>query len=451
MAAELTYPQHLRALLVLGLPLIGSNLAQFAISLTDAVMLGWYDVEALAGQVLGSTVFFILFLFGSGFALAVMPMIATAAASGEERQVRRVTRMGLWQAAAFGVLTLPVFLASGPLLRAAGQADSAAQLAHQYLVINGWAMVPALIVMVLKSYLAALERTRVVLWVTLGAVGVNILVNYALIFGNWNAPELGIRGAAIASLVVHIASMLALVAYAAWATPEHTIFQRLWRPDWEAAVQVFRLGWPIGLTSLAEVGLFGAASLMMGWLGTLPLAAHGIALQIASATFMAHLGLSSAVTVLAGKALGQRNEANLRRTAIVGITLSMSLAGATMVLFFAMPETLIGLFLDPADPARSDVMAIAVGLLAAAAVFQVADSAQVMALGLLRGVQDTRVPMVMAGISYWLVGMPVAYALGFVLDMGGVGIWLGLAAGLALAGVLMMTRFWRGRARLARS
>ncbi|MBN2905754.1 MAG: MATE family efflux transporter [Rhodobacteraceae bacterium] len=439
----MSYAAHLRATLVLGLPLIGSHLAQFAISLSDAVMLGRYGIEALAGEVLGGSLFFVLFIMGSGFAWAVMPMVATAAAAGEEAQVRRVTRMALWISVGFGVLTMPLFLVSERIFLGLGQTPEVSRIAQQYLTINGLSMVPALVVMVLKSYLAALERTRVVLWVTLGAVAVNVLGNYALIFGNWGAPEMGVRGAALSSVLVQVVSMGLLVAYAIRATPEHALFQRLWRPDREAFGRVFRLGWPIGLTSLSEVGLFAGSSVMMGWLGTLPLAAHGIALQISAATFMVHMGLSNAATIRAGRALGVGDRVALRRGAVVAIGLSMTMALATIVLFLGVPGPLISLFLDPAEPDRAAVIAIGTGLLAAAALFQFADGAQVMALGLLRGVQDTRVPMVMAGISYWLVGFPVGYGLAFGLGWGGIGVWLGLASGLALAGVLMMTRFWK--------
>jgi len=437
------YAAHLRATLALGLPLIGSHLAQFAISLTDAMMLGWYDVASLAGEVLGTSLFFVLFIMGSGFAWAVMPMVATAAAADEEVQVRRVTRMGLWISGGFGFLTLPLFLVSERLFLWSGQTPEAARLAHDYVAIAGFGIVPALLVMVLKGYFAALERTRVVLWVTVLAVAVNALGNYMLIFGHWGAPELGIRGAALSSIIVNLASMVALVAYAIRATPEHALFQRLWRPDWEAFGRVFRLGWPIGLTNLAEVGLFAASSVMMGWLGTLALAAHGIALQITSAVFMVHLGLSNAATIRAGRALGRGDRTGLRRGAGAALILSAGTVAATIVLFLALPGPLISLFLDPAAPDREFVIALGTGLLAAAALFQLADAAQVMALGLLRGVQDTRVPMFMAGISYWLVGMPVSLWLGFGLGWGGIGVWLGLACGLALAGILMMARFWR--------
>ena len=438
----MTASQHMRAIAVLGLPLILSHVAQFSISLTDALMLGWYDVTALAAQVLAGMVFFVLFLFGSGFAWAVMPMVAEAESAGQSQQVRRVTRMAMWLSILFGAVSMPLMIWSEPLLLALGQTEEIAREASRYLRVAGWGIFPALLVMVLKSYLAALERTQVVLWVTIGAVVVNVIVNYALIFGNWGAPEMGIVGAAWASVSVHFVSLLLLAIYAGVVTREHALFIRFWRPDWEAFGQVFRLGWPIGITTLAEVGLFAAASIMMGWLGTLPLAAHGIALQIASLVFMIHLGLGNVATVRAGRALGVQDWGGLRLGAKVVVTLSLGLAALTAVLFVVMPDVLMGLFLSPDEPDRPAVIAIGVVLLAAAALFQLADAAQVMALSLLRGVQDTRVPMIIATLSYWAVGMPVAYVMGFVFDWGGVGVWLGLAVGLALAGVFMMLRFW---------
>lgn len=442
-----TYRRHARAILGLGLPLIGSHVAQFAITLTDALMLGWYSVEALAAEVLGGTLFFVLFIMGSGFAWAVMPMVASAQAGGEEAQVRRVTRMGIWASLVFGFAVMPAMIWSAPLFTALGQEPSVSELAGTYLRIMGWGILPALLVMVLKSYLAALERTQVVLWVTVAAVGLNVAVNYVLIFGRLGFPEMGVRGAAVASLSVNFAALAALAVYAARATPEHALFQRLWRPDWEALGQVFRLGWPIGITNLAEVGLFAASTTMMGWLGTLPLAAHGIAMQVSSVTFMVHVGLSNAATVRAGQAYGRGDGQALRDGARVVIAMSLVFAALTVVLFLAAPEFLIGAFMNPAEPDRAGVIAVGVGLLAAAALFQLMDAGQVMALGLLRGVQDTRVPMIIAALSYWAIGVPVSYLMGFTLGLGGVGIWLGLAVGLAFAAIFMMARFWGWSAR----
>ncbi len=443
MRTQKPYLEHAKAALVLGLPLIGSHVAQVGISLTDSVMLGWYDIESLAAQVLGSTLFFVLFIMGSGFAFAVMPMVAQAEGAGNNTQVRRVTRMGLWASIMFAVLAMPLMLGGEGVLSLLGQTDVMAAQGGVYLQIASWGIFPALMVMVLKSFLAALERTQIVLWVTLGAVAANILVNYALIFGNWGAPELGIRGAAYASVIVQFISLVCLAAYVAMVAPEHALFQRFWRPDWAALGEVFRLGWPIGITNLAEVGLFAAASVMMGWLGTVELAAHGIALQISSLTFMVHLGLSNAATVRAGRALGRGDPVGLKLGAQTIVALSFFAAAVTVFFFLAIPEVLLGAFLAPDDPQRDIVIAAGVSLLAAAALFQLTDGAQVMALGLLRGVQDTRVPMVIAALSYWVVGVPCSYVLGFMLGWGGVGVWLGLALGLALAGVFMSLRFWR--------
>ncbi|SEP10182.1 multidrug resistance protein, MATE family [Salinihabitans flavidus] len=438
----MSYPDHARAIWRLGLPLVGGHLAQFAVGLTDTVMLGWYSVEALAAVVLGSGFFFVLFIFGSGFAIAVMPMVASADAAGDEVGLRRVTRMGLWLSVGFAFLALPLFWFSGALLLGLGQTPALAEVAQGYLRIAWLGLLPALLVMVLKSYLAALERTRVVFWVTVIGAVANGLANYALIFGNWGAPELGVTGAAIASIVVHAVSMAGVVLYAVLVLPEHEIFRRLWRPDWVELGRVFRLGVPIGITNLAEVGLFAASSIMVGWLGAVPLAAHGIALNLASVAFMVHLGLSNAATVRAGNAIGRRDAEHMARGARAIMAMSLLVALATVAVFVAVPEVLVGLFIAPDEPARAAILATGAAFMIVAALFQVVDGAQVMALGLLRGALDTRVPMVIAAISYWGLGVPSSYVLGFVFGLEGVGVWLGMVVGLSFAGVLLMWRFW---------
>lgn len=443
--APLTAADHARATLALGLPLIGSHVAQFALHVTDTIMLGWYGVLPLAAGVLGASTFFVVFVLGTGFAKAVMPLVAAALGRGDETQVRRDTRMGLWLSIAFGVLVYPLFWWAGPILRALGQAEDVSALAGGYLAVAGLGMVPALLVMVLKSYLAALGRTQVVLWVTVAAVPANAGLNWALIFGNWGAPELGVLGSAWATVAVQLLSLALLVAYAAWlpALRRFMLFSRFWRPDWGAMARVFRIGWPMGLTGLAESGLFHASALMMGWIGTAELAAHGIALEITALTFMVHVGLSNAATVRTGRFEGAGDAAALRRGAKVAIGLSLAFAAATVVLFLTLPAPMVALFLNPADPLAPQIIAFGTILLAMAALFQLADATQVMALGLLAGLRDTKVPMIMASVSYWLVGIPASYVLAFPMGLGGAGLWLGLVIGLSLAGALLMARFWR--------
>ena len=445
MADRMTYRAQARAVLGLGLPLIGSNLAQFSLNVTDTVMLGWYSVQALAAVTLGASTFFIIFIVGAGFAIAVMPMVAEAAAGDNAAEARRVTRMGLWLSILYAGAAMPLMWYSGPILRALGQQPQVAALTQDYLRIAGWGLMPALLVMVLKSFLAALERTRVVLMITLAGVLLNALIDWLLIFGQWGLPELGVRGAACATFGTQVLTVALTAAYASIQSElrPYQLFVRFWRADWPAFVQVFRLGWPIGLTSLAEGGLFNASALMMGWIGTVQLAAHGIALEIVALTFMVHLGLSNAATVRAGRARGARDARSLRDGAAVAIALSAVFALIAVAAILGLPHTLLGLFVNPDDPLKPQILAFGTRLLLVAALFQFADAAQVMALGLLRGVQDTRVPMIMAAVSYWLIGIPASYLLAFPLGFGGTGLWFGLFLGLCLAALLMMTRFWR--------
>jgi len=437
-----TYRDHSRAIWVLGVPLILSNLAQFAITITDTVMLGWYDVTALAAATIAGTLFFVIFIVGAGFALAVTPLVAAAAEEGDDVQARRVTRMGLWLSIFYGLaVTIPFFWAEDILI-AIGQDPDVSRLAELYLQIVIWQMIPALIVMTLKAFLAAMEHTAIILWSTFGTAILNGFINYALIFGNWGAPELGIRGAAVASLVVNLITVLILVAYIRRVLPQFELFKNFWRSDSEIIRRVFMLGWPIGLTALAEGGLFSASAVMMGWIGEIELAAHGVAIQLASLTFMVHIGFSQAATVRAGRALGRKDETSLRRGGITAIGMSALFAVITSLIFLTIPEALVSLFIDPGEPERANLLRIGASLVMVAALFQLVDGLQVLALGLLRGVQDTAVPMVMATVSYWVIGLPVSYLLAFSFGFGAVGLWLGLVIGLAIAAVLLSWRFW---------
>jgi MATE family multidrug resistance protein len=438
----MSYPAHAKAVAILGLPLVGGHLAQIAIGVTDTIMLGWYGVDALAAVTLAASYFFVLFLMGAGFAFAVMPMVATFDAEEDEVSIRRVTRMGLWLSIAYSVAIMPIMIWSESLFLFLGQEPTVAADAQQYLRIAGFGMFPWLVAMVIKSYLAALERTQVVFWIALLATVCNGLINYALIFGNWGAPEMGIQGAAIASVFTQLIGMLGVVVYAILVLPQHQLFVRFWRADWEMLMRVFRLGVPIGFTGLSETGLFTATAVMMGWLGTVPLAAHGIALQCAGITFMLHLGISNVATIRAGNAFGRGDREHLAKGAYVVFAMSLVAALLAVVGFLLWPEPLVLAFMQPSEPARDQILVIGVGLLAMAALFQLVDGAQVIALGLLRGVQDTKVPMYMAAFSYWGIGMPCSYIFGFVLGYEGIGVWMGLVVGLASAAILLSVRFW---------
>lgn len=444
LAQSNSWPAHFRATLALGLPLIGTQMAQMGINFIDTVMLGWLGAEALAASVLATTMFFVVLVGGFGLANAVMPLAAQAAGEDDIRSLRRSVRMGFWMVTIYGVLMMPLLWNAEVFLLAIGQKPELASMAQEYVRVVQWSLFPVLIISVLRSYLSALERMQIVLWITLVGVAVNAFLNYAFIFGNFGAPRMELAGAALASVCTNVIMASGLVFYCLRvpALREHEIFVRFWRPDWAAFRDVFRLGLPISLTILAEVGLFAVASVMMGWIGTIELAAHGIALQIASISFMIPLSFSQVGTVRLGRSIGRKDTLAMSRVGKVVLVLGVGFAMLSATVFILFPRPLIAMYLDQSNPDALLILTYGAPLLAVAAAFQIVDTLQVLGAGLLRAMKDTRVPMYIAIFSYWAVGVPSAYIFGFVLDFGGQGVWAGLATGLSVAAILMNWRYF---------
>jgi len=436
---------HIRATLLLGLPLVGAQLAQMLMGVTDTLMLGWLGTEALAASVLGTNILFVLMITGFGFGSAVSALAAGAEGAGDIRGVRRIVRMGLWVSLIYGVLVMPIMFFAEEILIAIGQKPTLAAVADDYLAIARWSLFPSMIIIVFRNFLSVLSRAGIVLIFTLGAAVLNAVLNYMLIFGNWGAPALGVEGAAWATLGSSMLSMALLVVYVIWhkVVRQYEVLVRFWRADWPAFGEVLVIGWPIGLTLLAEVGLFSFSAVMMGWFGTVPLAAHGIGLQLASISFMIPLGLSQAATVRVGIAAGRGDALGVHRAGRVILFIGGGAALFAAGLFVVFPAWLIGLFQDPANPDTAAVLAYGVPLLAVAGAFQLVDSLQVMVAGLLRGLKDTRVPMYFAMVSYWIIGVPCAYVLSQYTSLAGLGVWIGLAVGLTFAAILGLRRYAR--------
>ena len=400
-------------------------------------------MDELAASVLAHSLFFIILIVGSGFAITVMPMVASAAAIDDKTSVRRSVRMGLWISIIYSIFFIPILLFSENLFLILGQEEHLAKSAQTYLRIAGWSIVPGLLIMVLKSFFSALERPNVVLLSLIIGGLVNIVLNYTLIFGNFGMPELGLTGAAIATLVTTILSILILLYFCLFKDEysSYLIFNNIWRLDIEAFKEVFKLGLPVGITMLAESGLFSATAVMMGWLGTNALAAHGIAIQISGITFMVYLGLANAGTVRVGRAVGRMDNSGLKLASISVIILTIGAVLIVAFTFLSVPKPLLMLFLSPSHVDTPSIILIGVPLLAIAAIFQIADGLQVVVLGLLRGLKDTAIPMVITTICYWGVGIPCSYLFGFVFNWGGNGIWFGLVIGLTLASAFLSSRY----------
>ncbi|WEX75839.1 MATE family efflux transporter [Sinorhizobium numidicum] len=440
-----SWGNHYRASFYLGVPFIGAQLAQLAINTTDVLMVGKLGATQLAAIILATQTFFMIFIFGSGFANAVVPMAAQAQGRGDRISVRRSVRMGMWVVLLYGVLTAPILWMAEPILLFAGQKPEVAALAGEYLRIAQWAIFPSLIFMVLRAFLSGLERAGVILYVTLATLVLNAVLCYLLIYGHFGFPALGIFGAAIAALGVALLGAILTIAYIR-GRPElnqYELFARFWRPDWPAFREVIHLGIPISLTILAEVSLFTVASLLMGTIGTIELAAHGIALQFASIAFMIPLGLAQAGTVRVGFAYGRGDMLGVRRAAIAVLVLGCGFAAVGSTIFALFPRHLAALYLDTSRPDAAEVLAFAGPLIVIAGAFQLVDGLQAIAAGMLRGLKDTKIPMILAMISYWPIGFFCAWTFAFPLNFGGIGVWFGFVLGLAAAALLLNWRFFR--------
>ena len=439
-----SWSSHVKATLALGIPLIGAQLAQLGIHTTDVVIVGRLGAESLAAMVLAGQFLFTLFIFGSGFSFAVMPMVAQAFGRGDAVSIRRSMRMGIWVAIGYWLLAMPVYLSAEHILLFLGQKPGIAALAGDYVAIAQIGMLPGLLFQVLRSLVSATNRASIILWVTIGMLVMNAVLAYALVLGHFGLPALGMTGAAIVSVLVQTAGLLFLIAYIEMVpeTARYQLFVRFWRPDWHALMEVLHLGLPISITVLAEVSLFTVASLLMGWIGTMQLAAHGIALQLASVAFMIPLGLSQAATVRIGIAHSRHDYVGLVRAAISVMAIAAFIAFIGGILFALLPNYFASFFLDMSRADAREVMIHAGPFIVVAGIFQLVDGIQAVASGLLRGLKDARVPMVLALIAYWPIGFVLAYVLAFPLGFAGLGIWIGFLIGLAAAAVFLGWRFY---------
>ena len=434
---------ELAALFKLAWPLVVAQLAQNALATTDVIMLGWLGPKSLAAATLATTFLFPFLIAAMGIVGAVAPLVAQARGARDIKAVRRIVRQGVWVALLLGAIVVPFLWQLRPIYLALGQNVEAVDLAEQFILIGAWMVFPALLITVLRSLLSAFDATRVVLWITVAGVIFNAAVNYLLIFGNFGFPRLELRGSAIATVSTNVLMFALMLAYVL----RHRRFRRFhillrfWRPDWSRFREIFRIGTPIGLTVFAEVSLFTAAALLMGWLGTDEVAAHAIVLQISSMAFMVPLGVGMAATVRVGIAYGRSDPEGVRLAGWLSMALGVGFMALTCVLFLTTGPTIIALYLNPAEPANAHAIALAASFIVVAGVFQLVDGAQVVAAHALRGLSDTTIPMVVAIAGYWVIGLPIAYVLGFTLNWRGVGIWIGLAAGLAFVAVVLVIRF----------
>jgi MATE family multidrug resistance protein len=444
---------ELRAMLVLAWPLVLTNLSQFALTLTDTVFLGRLGTQELAAATLGVNLFYAALAPCFGVAMAAAPMCAQTRGRGAGfvRGMRRDLRAAFW---AMALVTIPVWALlwhTDALLVALGQEAALAALAGAYVRALMWGMPCFCAFVALRGFLAAEQRPGAALVVAAFGIALNIPLNLWLIHGGLGLPPLGVVGAGIASSLCNLAMLLGLLGLI--ARDRHLrrfhVLGRFWRHDMARLKEAAQIGLPIAGAMLLEIGVFSFAAIVMGWMGALAVAAHAIALQLASMAFMVPMGIGQAATARVGLAIGAGDRAAAALAGWVAIGISAAWMAGSAMLLVAFGERIAWGFLDPRHPEAAATAALATKLIMVAALFQMADGVQAVAGGALRGLKDTAVPMLLAGFGYWVAGLPLGLLLGFTAGLGPLGVWLGLAAGLFLVAGLMTAR-WQARSRPAR-
>ena len=441
---------ELGATLRLSWPLAAANLLQMLTYAIDVIFIARLGEDQLAASALAIALFGLVLWALSGLTGAVAPV--AAAELGERapalRPVRRSVRMALWLAVFSGVAGIGICLLLGPLMHVTGQQAQITALAIEYNSLLVLSLIPMLFNNVLRSFVSTLDRPIFATAITGGGIFVNALANYAFIFGNLGAPELGLQGAAVATILTTLTTLAAYVVAIRLDPRLHRyrVFGRWWSPDWPRLLHIVRIGTPIALTITAEAGIFGAAAFLMGNIGASQLAAHTVALQIAALAFQVPFGVGQAATIRVGYFYGARDPDGMKRAGWTAIVVGTGFMAFTALLMIMIPKPLIAIYVDPWDPKNAVLVGFALHYIVIAAAFQLFDGMQAVAAGALRGLQDTRIPMWIAAFAYWVPGIGTALALGFYTPLEGVGVWIGLATGLTVAAALLGWRWHRREA-----
>ncbi len=441
------FSHEIGATLRLAAPLAAAQLAQIAMGATDTVLLGTLGRDALAAGGLGANLYFTLMIVVSGGLIAVSILVAHARGAGEHDRIGPILRGGFLLALLSAVPPMLLLWNEHPLLLMIGEPPALADAIAHYDRVLLFAMPASLMMATQRGFLAAMGRPYMVMAVAVDAVLVNGLLNYGLIHGVWGLPRLGYIGSCTATLIT-MWLMTAAIGLEMRFTSMLRPFRLFGRIEWHIIVELAALGWPIAFITALEIVLFSSAAMLIGRFGATQLAAHQISMSVASVTFMVPLAISQAVNVRVGYFVGQQSPHAARLAGIAAFMIGVGFMAAMAATLLSIPDVIAGLYITKADPARDEVIALAVRLLTVAAFFQVFDGAQTIAAGALRGLKDTRIPALAASIGYWGIGFPTAWFFGVHLGQGALGIWWGLAASLASVAVLLSARFWWLSARM---
>ncbi len=437
--APLTWRQHFRDNFLVAYPVVISQLGHIAVNVADSVIVGRLGERQLAGVALATSAFVVVLVVGLGISMGLTPLVAAAAARGRTHRLALLLGSGGAVCAAAGVALAALGWASTWLLPHLGEPPAVVALASPFLRVLSLSMLPLMLFQALRQFAEGLALTRQAMVVSLGANLVNIGLNYVFVFGLLGFPALGMIGSAWATLLARVLMLAAMAAWF-WHAPRFAPYCAQLATRWKHARRILGLGLPIAGQMMLETGAFVFSALMMGWVGTTALAAHQIAINVASVTYMAASGIGAAATVRVGQFAGAGRHHEVRRAASSALFLAFAFMLLMGVLLVLMRHQLPWFYVTTADGAAA--RALASHLLIIAALFQISDGVQVAALGALRGLEDVRVPGLISFIAYWVIALPLGYWLAFPLGYGPMGLWAGLSIGLTLSAVALS---WRVR------
>ncbi|MBA3899862.1 MAG: MATE family efflux transporter [Bacteroidetes bacterium] len=439
------YKNHFAKTWKLAFPICLSQLGHVMVGVADSIMVGNYGGEgsaigalSLAGASLANSLFAVIIVFGVGVSFAVTPLVAAADGEKNTEKITQLLKHSILISTLLGLGLFVVLFFGSPLLNYLGQEEDVVALAIPYFNILVFSMIPLMIFLGFKQFSEGLSHTKQAMVITIAANILNVLLNYLLIYGNWGFPELGLNGAGWATFFARLVMAIAIGGFVYYHS-----FYKPYRGGFilrdfskKLSSRIIKLGIPIGMQFTFEIGAFAFGAVMIGWIGAVELAAHQIAISLASVTYMLASGIASATTVRVGNQLGAQNPYQLRKAGQSGFMLVLAFMFIASIFFIVFNQQL-PLFFNQ----RPDVVEIASSLIIIAALFQLSDGVQVLGLGALRGMSDVKIPTVITVVSYWLVALPMAYLLGFIFEFGAPGVWFGLLIGLTIAAVSMYYRF----------
>jgi MATE family multidrug resistance protein len=435
-----TYKKEISATLKLAVPVIAGQLGQVMMGIVDSLMVGKLGAVPLAAASLSNSIFFLILVLGIGISQALTPMVAQSVGANQPEKCGQWLRQGLLVCFGSGILLAVITFGVAGLIPFLNQPKKVVPEAMVYMRIMGISIIPIMIFQAYRQYSEGLSIMWPAMILTLAANGLNVFLNWLFIYGNLGFPAMGLKGAGFSTLGTRTTMTIFMIIYVLYAQKYRRFYSRIitfpFGVKWEKIGAIVRIGVATGFQYFFEVGAFSGAAVIIGWMGTSSLAAHQIALSAAAFSFMFAIGVSAAAAIRVGNATGEKNRRAVRLAGFSAFILSVFIMASFAVLFIVFRFTIPSFFI--ADP---EVIRLAASLLIIAALFQVSDGLQCVALGALRGKADVKIPTIATFTSYWVIGLPAGYLLAFPMGLKVWGVWVGLLLGLTSSALLLTTRF----------